>query len=91
MTAREEKRYEIEYSLYLIAEYGPLCRAAGYDTAALKGIDVYDLATKIMGAVKSLTPYVVNGTFGGRDYISTVKAMSAAEKQQMCERLAGRK
>lgn len=81
MTAREMRLWEKKNERYLISEYGSICLAAGYEISQLSGSDCYGLATAIMGRIK--TAYVVKGAFGSRDYLGTLRSMTAAEKAEL--------
>jgi hypothetical protein len=90
MTARENRLLEIKHERYLHQEYGPLCRAAGYDIAQLSGTDCFTLATRIMGATRDRACYIVKGCFGSHDYLGALKNMSQSELSEMRERIGYR-
>lgn len=78
--------FEMEHERYLISEYSPLVKAAGYlpeNIAKLQGGDMYFLATAIMGAVKQHARTIMKGSFSEVDYLGALKAMSQAELLQM--------
>jgi hypothetical protein len=85
--SRESDLFSLRHEKYLIAEYGKLCRSAGYDVSQFSGTDCYATATAIMGQVKSRARVITKGSFSETDYLGALKQMSAAELRTMRERI----
>jgi len=82
--------WELQNDKYLIAEYSPLIRAAGYlpeNIACLTGGDCYFLATAIMGAVRRRARVITKGSFSETDYIGALRSMTLAELLEMRKRI----
>jgi hypothetical protein len=82
--------WELQNDKYLLAEYTPIIKAAGYapeNTACLAGGDCYFLATAIMGAVKHRARVIPKGSFSETDYIGALKQMTSAELLEMRKRI----
>jgi hypothetical protein len=90
MSRLEAGLVELQHEKYLIENYTPIIRAAGYNPeniATLAGGDCYFLATAIMGQVKSRAKVIVKGIFEETDYIGAMKSMTLAELFEMRKRI----
>lgn len=90
MNSLDAGLFELEHERYLMQEYTPLIKAAGYrpeNIALLQGGDCYFLATAIRNAVRSRAKVVINGAFSDVDYIGALKKMTLAELHEMRMRI----
>jgi hypothetical protein len=84
--ALEMGLFVLEHERYLMEEYTPLIRAAGYlpeNIACLQGGDCYFLATAIMGQIRSRARVITKGVFSETDYIGALRNMTLAELFEM--------
>jgi hypothetical protein len=84
---RESDLFSLRHEKYLIAEYGKLCRLAGYNVSQFSGTDCYATATAIMGQVKSRARVITKGSFSETDYLGALKQMSRTELEALRRRI----
>lgn len=84
---RESDLFSLRHEKYLIAEYGKLCRLAGYDVSQFSGTDCYATATAIMGQVKSRARVIAKGSFSETDYLGALKQMTQTELEALRRRI----
>jgi hypothetical protein len=87
MTMTNDELFTLQHARYLLAEYSPLCVAAGYDIAQFGGVDCFALATMIQGQVRRSARVITKGVFVETDYIGAIKKMTLAELSAMRSRI----